>query len=385
MRTPRLKPKEWKHRPGTWIVSVPASFSISGKRQNHYFKSKNAAVEWVAKQKFERDTHGRQAVTPEERAAIVFFRENVGDIKLLPDVIRHWLKTSSQAVESAKVSVVVERFLQWRQHQGRWTPSTAEDTLGRLGTFKQSFGDRPIHELTPADIENFLSVRGKAGTRAKFFNKLRPLFHYAKLHRFVAIDPMGDIRPPAIDYQEIEIYSHDELSRMLAVAEEFYPDMVPFLASMAFGFLRAEELIPRFNDDQVLDWSAFDWTDQQIFVPHTVAKRAKNHGGNDRSIPFNEALLHWIKPYVKPSGPVVNRKKIAAYRVLKKIRTKANARNLSNGLRHSCLTYWMAANGDESIGTVARWSGNSPAIAKRHYVATVKRAEGAAWLGVRRN
>jgi hypothetical protein len=95
--------------------------------------------------------------------------------------------------------------------------------------------------------------------------------------------------------------------------------------------------------------------------------------------------LHWIEPYVKPSGPIVNRKKIAAYRVLKSIRVKADARNLSNGLRHSCLTYWMAANGDESIGTVARWSGNSPAIAKRHYVATVKRAEGAAWLAVRRN
>ena len=172
---------------------------------------------------------------------------------------------------------------------------------------------------------------------------------------------------------------------MLAVAEQSYPDMVPFLALMAFGFLRTEELVPRFNGDVVLDWSAFDWTDRQIFVPHAVAKRAKNFGGNDRPIPFNPALLHWIEPYVKPSGPIVNRKKIAAYRVLKGIRVKADARNLSNGLRHSCLTYWMAANGDESIGTVARWSGNSPAIAKRHYVATVKRAEGAAWLGIRRS
>jgi hypothetical protein len=87
---------------------------------------------------------------------------------------------------------------------------------------------------------------------------------------------------------------------------------------------------------------------------------------------------------VKPSGQIVKMAKLAAYRALKKIRTNAEARDVDNGLRHSCLTYWMAANGDEAIGTVSRWSGNSPAICKRHYIATVKRAEGAAWWGIRR-
>ena len=88
---------------------------------------------------------------------------------------------------------------------------------------------------------------------------------------------------------------------------------------------------------------------------------------------------------MKPSGQIVKMAKLAAYRALKKIRTNAEARDVDNGLRHSCLTYWMAANGDEAIGTVSRWSGNSPAnICKRHYIATAKRAEGAAWWGIRR-
>jgi len=196
---------------------------------------------------------------------------------------------------------------------------------------------------------------------------------------------MENIEPASIDYQEIEIYTPSEMSRMLAAAEESYPDMVPFLALMAFGFMRTEELVPRFNGDTVLDWSAFDWQEKQIFVPHSVAKKAKNHGGNDRPVPFNPALLHWVEPYVKERGRIVEREKIAAYRALKKIRANAEARDVTNGLRHSCLTYWMAANGEESIGTVARWSGNSPAIAKSHYVATVKRAQGTAWLAIRRS
>jgi site-specific recombinase XerD len=282
------------------------------------------------------------------------------------------------------VEDVVTRFLQWRPAQGRWSPSTAEDTESRLGVFKQAFQGRFIHEVTASDIEEFLSSRGATGTRIKFFNKLRPVFRYAKRHRFLAIDPMENIEPASTDYQEIEIYTPAEMSRMLTVAEESYPDMVPFLALTAFGFMRTEELVPRFKDDIVLEWSAFDWQENQIFVPHAVAKKAKNNGSNHRAIPCNSTLLHWVAPYVKVIGRIVLREKIAAYRVLKKIRAKAETRDIDNGLRHSCLTYWMAANGEESIGTVARWSGNSPAIAKRHYVATVKRAQGAAWLAIRR-
>jgi hypothetical protein len=124
-----------------------------------------------------------------------------------------------------------------------------------------------MHELTQADIENFLSMRGATGTRAKFFQKLRPLFRYAKRHRFIAIDPFEHILPPTADNQEIQIYTPLELQKMLTVAEQLYPEMVPFLALMAFGFLRTEELIPRFVGDPFLDWSAFDWTDHQIFVP----------------------------------------------------------------------------------------------------------------------
>jgi hypothetical protein len=380
-----MKAQKYKPRPGTWVVAVSAKASKTRKRENHYFKSQNAAKEWIARFKSEHAEHGQSAISGEERRWINFFRDSVGDLTVLPRVIEHWKATGPDCLSKTTVVGVIDQFLKWRPFQGRWSPSTAEDTLSRLGIFKHLFGDRFIHELTSTDIEKFLSVRGAPGTRAKFFNKLRPLFHYAKVHRFIAIDPMENIRPPTIDYQEIEIHSPDELSRMLTVAEQSYPDMVPFVGLMAFGFLRTEELIPRFNGDPVLDWSAFDWTDQQIFVPHAVAKRAKNLGGNDRPIPFNPALLHWLEPYVQSSGRIVNLEKMAAYRVLKKIRTQAEARDIANGLRHSCLTYWMAANGDESIGTVARWSGNSPAIAKRHYVATVKRAEGAAWLGVRRN
>jgi integrase len=384
VKFPNLKPKEWKARPGTWIVAEPASYSVSGKRENHYFKNKNAALEWVARYKAERNEYGKQTVMPDERTALMFFRQHVGDLNLMPEVVRHWLTTSAVAIKPITITDLVTGFLVWRSQQGQWTRSTAEDTTSRLRVVTQSLGDCFVHELTTSDIENFLSVRDSPGTRSKFLNKFKPLFRYAKRNRHIVIDPTEGIEAPTIDYKEIALYAPDEMAKMLTVAEEVRPELVPFLALTGFGFLRAEEIIPRFSGDALLDWSAFDWTDKQIFVPDAVAKKARKGAGNDRQIPFNPALLHWIEPYVKTAGRIVKMEKIAAYRALKKIRTRAEVRDVNNGLRHSCLTYWMAANGDESIGTVSRWSGNSPAICKRHYVATVKRAEGAAWLGIRR-
>jgi len=367
-------------------VSVPASISNSGKKESPTFRSKNTALEWVVRFKDER-INGKKSATfsAEEQEALAHFRQHVGDVKFMPKVVAHRLATSVVAVKPVTVADLVSGFLGWRSFQGEWSKSTAEDTVSRLRIFTQALGHRLVHELTTPDIEKFLSTRGAAGTRAKFYNKLKPVFRYAKRNRHIAIDPIAEIPAPRIDYQEIEIYSADELARMLSVAEETRPDLVPFLALMAFGFMRTEEIIPRFVGDVVLDWSAFDWTDRQIFVPHAVAKNAKKGVGNDRPIPFNPTLLHWLGPYVKPAGQIVTMKKIAAFRALKKIRTKAEVRDVANGLRHSCLTMWMAANGDESIGTVSRWSGNSPAICKRHYVATVKAAQGKAWFSLRRD
>jgi site-specific recombinase XerD len=380
-----MKAAKYKPRAGTWVVTIPRKIAKTGKRENHYFKSQNAAKEWISRFKAEHAEHGIATVTGEERRWINFCRDQVGDLTLLPKILEHWKVTGLDSINPTTVEDVVSRFLQWRPAQGRWSRSTAEDTKSRLGIFQDAFQDRFIHELTASDIEDFLSFRGAAGTRVKFFNKLRPVFRFSKRHRFLAIDPFENIEPTSIDYREIEIYAPSELSRMLAVAEESYPDMTACLSLTAFGFMRTEELVPRFKGESVLNWNAFDWQEKQIFIPHSVAKKAKNHGGNDRSIPFNSALLHWVEPYVKESGRIVEREKAAAYWALKKIRTKAEVRDIANGLRHSCLTYWMAANGEESIGTVARWSGNSPAIAKRHYVATVKRAQGAAWLAIRRS
>jgi hypothetical protein len=377
--------KDWAER--YWRVVCPAGFDGHPKRRAVYCGSKQQATDlrWrIRKWKADRKNPPTWniEITEDDKRRIAGLKAEIGDLSLLPRIVEHWRKTSYEAVQKMTVADVVDQFLAWRPGQGGWTRATAEDTQSRLGIFKTAFAWRDMHTLTASEIERFLVERGRSQT--KYFNKLRPLFRYAQRNRHIAINPLDNIEPPKPEYREIQIYTPDELSTMLVAAERLAPDLAPCIACLAFGFLRTEELIPRYAGDTVLNWSAFDWTERQIFVPHVVAKRARAGEGNDRSIPITEALEHWLKPYVQSSGQVVRRDKIPAMRALAKIRKDAGSRPLQNGLRHSCISYYLAANGETSFGTVARWSGNSPAIIKRHYLAVIKRTEGQRWFSIRR-
>src|SRR5277367_1072745 len=145
MSFPKLKPIQSKSRPGTWVVSVPASISNSGKKESPTFRSKNTALEWATRFKDER-LNGKRVTSSsaKEQEALSHFRQHVGDLSLMPKVVTHWLTTSAAAVKPKPFAEVVAGFLNWRQHQGQWEKSTAEDTKGRLRIFAQFLGDRLI-------------------------------------------------------------------------------------------------------------------------------------------------------------------------------------------------------------------------------------------------
>jgi hypothetical protein len=81
-----LKPFQYK---GRWVVQFPAKLSKTGKRQQVYYQTEEAAKQDIADRKKEHEEHGRQAVTAEERTWIHFLRSQVGDLSQLPEIVRH--------------------------------------------------------------------------------------------------------------------------------------------------------------------------------------------------------------------------------------------------------------------------------------------------------
>ena len=50
-----------KNTPDGWCVNIPEKFSLSGKRERHFYKSRDEALEAAVKLREQRDSFGEQA------------------------------------------------------------------------------------------------------------------------------------------------------------------------------------------------------------------------------------------------------------------------------------------------------------------------------------
>src|SRR5260221_10683697 len=82
------------YRPdGRWQVRVPSKYSLSGKRESKYFASKAKADKFVKGFKEEREEHGKNVVTADERYWVTVAKQELGDLSKLRDVLDHWKHT----------------------------------------------------------------------------------------------------------------------------------------------------------------------------------------------------------------------------------------------------------------------------------------------------
>ena len=193
------------------------------------------------------------------------------------------------------------------------------------------------------------------------------LFNFAKAQGWLhtnqetAADALGTYK---IKQRDVEIYTPAELVRLLNVAD---PDFVPYLALIAFGGVRREEL------HKGLTWGAINFDRATITVPASVAKT-----GRKRKIVMHENLLQWLSPYRVKSGPIFAkdpRKRIA------KVSRVSGVKWKRNGLRHSFGSYRMEQTKNE--GLVALEMGNSPKVVKDHYFEIVDEHDAKAYWSIK--
>jgi integrase len=160
----------------------------------------------------------------------------------------------------------------------------------------------------------------------------------------------------------VSIFTPDNIGSLLAKADD---NLKPFLAIGALAGLRMAEL-------QRLDWSEVDLDRGFITVAAHKAKTRQR-----RLVPIADNLKLWLRPYVKPSGPIClhQRPQMAVARLCEGFKWEAN------GLRHSYISYRLAILHDTA--RVALEAGNSPEVIFAHYRELVTPEEAEAWFNVR--
>jgi integrase len=266
------------------------------------------------------------------------------------EAARYYKKHVDVDLQQVTATEAVEKFRAAKEAEGM-SAIYLKDIRGLLGDFARHF-QCPLSSIQPDDLRQYLN--GKRVSLVSKANRRRllvVLFNFAKAQGWLraneetAADALGTYK---IKPREVEVYSPTESRRLLNAAE---PDFLPYLALIAFGGVRREEL------HKGLKWDAINFDRQTITVPASIAKT-----GRKRKIVMSENLSEWLAPYRIKSGPIFNkdpRKRIAKVVKASGVKWKQNA------LRHSFGSYRMEQTKNE--GQVALEMGNSPKVVKDHY------------------
>jgi integrase len=153
---------------------------------------------------------------------------------------------------------------------------------------------------------------------------------------------------------------------------------------MGTGFLRFEELVGT-RKSEVLKWEDIQ-LGRLINVRKEVAKGTHRAEGDERNIPLTkgESLQTWLFQQMDGKnlqGRIIPISSKQLRERMKAIFAKSGVKQVDNGFRHSAISYYLAMFPDAGVTRVSRWSGNSEATIRKHYLQVLPEEKGKEWFG----
>ena len=200
------------------------------------------------------------------------------------------------------------------------------DLRSRVGRFVESFKDRKLTDITPAEIDRYLRALGVVPlSRNTVRMRLSVFFEYARQRGWVQVNPLPDVSKAKVTAGVPGILSLEQVARLLEAASE---EILPFCAIGAFAGLRSAEI-------ERLEWRHIKFSEKLIEVSAQSSKT-----GSRRFVTILPNLFEWLAPYRDRYGKVCPSN---LYSKLVADRQRAGLTNWpSNGLRHSYASYHLA-------------------------------------------
>jgi len=381
-----------KHASGLFSFTLPATYSADNKRKQVYFKTERKAQEKRAEVEEQYREH-RTVVSPDDHAAVRIINNKYGGFRRALTALDHYEKNVAK-IRSISIKDSVEQYLKRRANEknargeARLDSQTVANIKSRLGSFANfilaNSGNIPLDQVSARDIDAFLSTKGDPRS---FWKDLSPFFDYASMQDWTLKNPLEKLNMPAWNEAPMEIYTPEQYSKLLLAAKNAGDEEVLRLLILnGAGFLRIEEIVRKKKDDQVLLWEDVQLDRNFINVRAGVAKETRRVSGDARTIPTpaTKSLYKWL--YQHTSGRNLTGRIIpfseGYFRKarLNKIYEAAGVKQVHNGLRHSCISYYLAMYPKDGVTEVAKWSGNTEATCRKHYIVGVRPEEGEAWF-----
>jgi len=249
-----------------------------------------------------------------------------------------------------------------------------EDLKLRLAKLAERFSVN-VDTVTTADIQAWLDGMDAAPRTVRNFRQTASgLFKFAEARGYIAkgenpVTATESIKTKTAD--AIEIYSPDELARLLAAAPDSFK---PVLAIQAFAGLRSAEVM------------RLDWQNVKLDRGHIEITAANAKTASRRIVPILPNLAAWLKKSAKPAGKIFAPTRAYFHELQRELSKRTETPALPavpwkhNALRHSFISYRVADT--QNVAQVALEAGNSPAMIFGHYRELVTADDAKKWFSI---
>jgi site-specific recombinase XerD len=371
-RRTEFEPKASDHG---WRLNIPAKFSATGKRERHFFATKEKALAAAKTYRKKRDEFGHQAqaITPSLAESATIAAEILAPWKLsLVEAARIVADIREKETASTTLSAAGAAWLSACEGLRDRTKRNYRLTIERM---EITLGVSTMANIQADEIQAAIAPAGTTGAAAaERIRNAKAFWNWSAKKGWCNADTFSGVEMPKASREdaEIGILTPDEASLILTTAEKHFPQAVASFALQLFAGIRAEELI-RLEAGHV--------TKDGIDMPASVTKK-----GRRRHITPSPTLSAWLEKY--PFEPCPNwRETAAAVRrlcgwevssVILNERIKSgtmpklpkSTRGIwpQNALRHSHASYAVAAGIPlENLLFEFGHAGN-PTLLRQHYV-----------------
>ncbi|HAV14609.1 MAG TPA: hypothetical protein DCX06_14125 [Opitutae bacterium] len=369
---------------GGHLVHVPASVSLTGKRQRLKFTTKREAgieIERIKSMNRKWGTESAKLTAAQAEDAAQALSILSGHNITLAAVAEHWEQWKTDQDASCTFAELWKEYtvLKFQEVSDSYADSIkyyGEPILEKLGKVT-------VSELTTRQLEKALT--GQFKTPRQLLNAkrtIRPAFSFAIRRGYASANPFDQMETTKLPQKEISAITIEQAKTAFNACADHRKDKklkksyrldcsdcIPALAIMLFAGVRPKEI-------ERLDWSAIHFDHEVITIGQGVAKTRSM-----RNIPIEPNLRTWLEltPKSQRQGSIVP---LNWKEKVKAIRHIGGFSHLQDVLRHSFASYHLAAHAD--LNALQESMGHSTSeMILRHYKALVRKKDAVEFWSIR--
>jgi integrase len=376
------------HPKAPWRVTFDGEQDGKRTRLRKSFASEEKAWTFAEDKDREISNHGVRYgdIPPEVRRAFDFFRDESAELLAMGAEVPRFEELVSRSLAEIRaqlklatdthIAEAVAEFLAYKK--SRVKERQLANLTDQLKRFAADYGDKPTSTITSSQIEKWLSsLRSRRNpdklpeapflsplSRNHYRATLHVLFEYASspARNLCSRNPVTDLEPEQVTAGEPEAYTPEDTALIMQAALEHKPDLVPVLALGMFAGLRVSEALG-------------------VELAKIKGEFRVTGKTGPRLAPLTDSCKAWLFAQDRRKGKAWTQSPRTLVSEMQALFTLAEVEQISNGARHSFISYRCAEGKDTA--RVADECGNSAGTIKAHYRQLVTTAAAEKYFAIR--